>query len=80
MQDLNFEPGVACARRLDAEDELAPFRDAFVVAEPGLIYLDGNSLGRLPRRTAERVPVMVEQEWGRELVRGWSAGWYEAPG
>ena len=44
--DLEF------ARELDAQDELAPFRNRFVIEDPDLIYLDGNSLGRLPKQTA----------------------------
>ncbi len=74
-----FAPDRASAEQLDAADELASFREAFVVAEPDLIYLDGNSLGRLPLAAAERVPQVVRKEWGRQLVRGWNAGWYEAP-
>ena len=79
MEDVTFEPGAAFARRLDAEDELASFREEFVVTEPDLIYVDGNSLGRLPCRTMERVQTVVEDEWGRDLIRGWNAGWFEAP-
>jgi kynureninase len=78
-KQLSFEPTLAFSRRLDAEDELASFRKAFVFAEPGLIYLDGNSLGRLPRRTVKRMQAAVESEWGRDLIRGWNAGWYQAP-
>jgi len=69
----------AFARQLDAQDELASFREAFVIADPDLIYLDGNSLGRLPRRTVERLRVAVEEEWGRDLIRGWNADWFAAP-
>jgi kynureninase len=79
VEELGFEPGLAFARRLDAEDALASFREAFVMADPDLIYVDGNSLGRLPRRTVERVQTVVEVEWGRDLIRGWNAGWYQAP-
>jgi kynureninase len=79
MEGLKFEPGQAFARRLDKEDELAPYRQAFVSAEPDLIYLDGNSLGRLSQRTVERMRTAVELEWGRDLIRGWNAGWWEAP-
>ena len=74
-----FEPGLVFAQQLDAEDDLAHFRKEFVLAEPDLIYLDGNSLGRLPRRTAERLRTAVETEWGHDLIRGWNASWFEAP-
>ena len=79
MEELSFESGPAFARRLDAEDELASFREAFIFADPDLVYLDGNSLGRLAHRTVVRVQKAVEEEWGGELIRGWNAGWYEAP-
>ncbi len=71
--------GIDLARQLDDEDELAAFRDEFVLAEPDSIYMDGNSLGRLPAATARRVQTVVEEEWGRGLIRSWNAGWYEAP-
>lgn len=67
------------AQQLDSQDELAPYRDAFAVKEPNLIYLDGNSLGRLTYRSAERIQRAVEQEWGRDLIRSWNADWFEAP-
>ena len=38
-----------------------------------------NSLGRLPQKTAERLGAAVANEWGRDLIRGWNAGWYDAP-
>jgi kynureninase len=80
VKDTVFDRGPELARRLDAEDALASFRTAFVSAQPDLIYLDGNSLGRLPRQTAERLRVVVEREWGHDLIRGWNAGWMQAPG
>jgi kynureninase len=82
VQDVNeasFGLDLASARQLDAKDELAPFRGAFIQTDPDLIYLDGNSLGRLPRRTAERLQTVVEKEWGGDLIQGWNAGWYQAP-
>jgi kynureninase len=66
------------AERLDREDPLRAFRGQFVIDEPDLIYLDGNSLGRLPRRTAERLREVTEHEWGRRLIRGWNEGWFTA--
>jgi kynureninase len=60
---------------LDAADLLSPLRDEFALPE-GLIYLDGNSLGALPKRTAERIRQTVEGEWGQGLIRSWNdAGW-----
>ncbi|MBP8948829.1 MAG: kynureninase [Candidatus Promineofilum sp.] len=70
---------LADARALDAADPLSAFRERFVSADPALIYLDGNSLGRLPRATAGRLATVVEEEWGERLVRGWGEGWFEAP-
>ena len=54
-------------------------REFFYLPE-GIIYLDGNSLGPLPRGTAERVEHVIKFEWGNELIRAWnSAGWYAQP-
>lgn len=64
---------------LDASDPLAPYRDEFVLPD-GVIYLDGNSLGALPVRTAAHVQRVVTEEWGQGLIRSWNdAGWFEAP-
>ncbi len=63
---------------LDAADPLASFRDRFAPAEPGLIYLDGNSLGRPTKAAIERVGV-VAQAWSTRLIRGWEEGWLELP-
>jgi kynureninase len=67
------------AERLDREDPLAAFRNRFVIDDPELIYLDGNSLGRLPRRSLERLGKVVEQEWGRRLIRAWNERWIDLP-
>ncbi len=65
--------------RWDAEDPLRDHRDRFDLP-PGILYLDGNSLGALPKGTAERVRRTVEEEWGRDLIRSWnSAGWIDLP-
>ncbi|HEY2318620.1 MAG TPA: kynureninase [Solirubrobacteraceae bacterium] len=64
---------------LDDADELRAFHDRFVVAGDGLIYLDGNSLGRLPREAARRVAQVIETQWGERLIRAWSEGWMELP-
>jgi len=67
------------ALALDAADPLAPLRAQFSLP-PGVIYLDGNSLGVLPRQTAARVQQVVTEEWGQGLIRSWnSAGWIDLP-
>ncbi|HQQ76347.1 MAG TPA: kynureninase [Thermoanaerobaculia bacterium] len=63
----------------DREDPLARFRAEFVVADEGLVYLDGNSLGRLPKKTEALVAKAVREEWGGRLIRGWNEGWVDAP-
>lgn len=72
--------GAARARELDAADPLTAFRERFVVDDPDLIYLDGNSLGRLPRATMGRLEQVVREEWGDRLVRGWGEGWFDGAG
>jgi kynureninase len=67
----------ARAERLDAADPLAHFREHFVIDDPDLLYLDGNSLGRLPIATRDRLRAAVDQ-WGSELVSGWHE-WIELP-
>jgi kynureninase len=59
------------AEELDHRDSLRHFQARFVEHEPALVYLDGNSLGRLPKATAKRLARVIGEEWGRELVRGW---------
>lgn len=79
MRQSEFNPDLTNARWLDSQDELAPFRERFVDAEPDMIYLDGNSLGRLPKETVERLQWVIEREWGERLIRSWNEGWYELP-
>ena len=68
----------ARAEALDAADALASFRDRFVVSDPGLIYLDGNSLGRLPKATPARLREVLDEEWGGGLIRSWEQ-WIDLP-
>ncbi|MDS1140420.1 kynureninase [Pusillimonas sp. SM2304] len=64
---------------LDAQDPLRALREQFVLDEDD-IYLDGNSLGALPRATTARVRQTIEQEWGAGLIRSWNtAGWIDLP-
>ena len=70
---------LAEARAADAADPLRPLRDRFHLPE-GLIYLDGNSLGPLPRAAVARQRAVVEEEWGEELIRSWnSRDWIGMP-
>ena len=71
--DINF------ANELDEKDDLAAFRNEFVIADTNLIYLDGNSLGRLPRRTVDFMKNAIENEWGDRLIRIWNDGWVNSP-
>jgi kynureninase len=65
------------AERLDAADPIAAFRERFVIDDPDTIYLDGNSLGRLPLATRQRLRDTVDQ-WGSELVTAWHE-WIDLP-
>ncbi|MET0234976.1 MAG: kynureninase [Kibdelosporangium sp.] len=69
-------------RALDAADELAVFRDRFLpIEDPGVVaYLDGNSLGRPPRATLDRLGHLVTQEWGTRMIRSWEERWLDMPG
>ncbi|CAB4536208.1 MAG: aminotransferase class V-fold PLP-dependent enzyme [Actinobacteria bacterium] len=60
------------ALELDRNDPLAHFRSRFVITDPDMCYLDGNSLGRLPHSTIIAINEYMTQEWGREVVTGWS--------
>ena len=65
------------ARALDAADPLAFTRERFALPD-GIIYLDGNSLGALPKASAARVAQTIENEWGRDLIASWNEhGWIE---
>ena len=67
-----------CLER-DHSDPLRTLRTLFVLPE-GVVYLDGNSLGAMPRGAVERAQEVVAQEWGQGLIRSWnSAGWFELP-
>ncbi|MEN9748124.1 MAG: hypothetical protein RLZZ603_816 [Actinomycetota bacterium] len=60
------------ALAMDAADPLAKFREQFVISDPDCCYLDGNSLGRLPKATVTSVNSFLTEEWGPQLVDGWS--------
>lgn len=62
---------------LDEDDALAGHRARYVSTDPDLIYLDGNSLGRLPVETVEHVGNIVSDQWGDRLIRSWNEGWWD---
>ena len=69
----------ARAAAFDAADPLAPLRDAFHVPD-GVVYLDGNSLGLMPKTVPARLGEVVAREWGEGLIRSWTAaGWFDMP-
>lgn len=75
-----FSPEIAAlAADLDRRDPLASFRERFVVDDPDLVYLDGNSLGRLPRATVDHLAQLTRHEWGHRLIRSWNEGWIDLP-
>lgn len=79
LNGMTAFPTLDEARALDAADPLRHRRADFVLPE-GLIYLDGNSLGALPRRTASVVADLVTRQWGEDLIASWNThGWIEAP-
>ena len=67
------------ASALDAADPLRGFRDAFVGSESSLVYFDGNSLGRPPRASVERLSRFASEQWGGRLIRGWDESWMTLP-
>ncbi len=69
----------AYAEQLDATDALASYRGRFEIPDDSVIYLDGNSLGRLPAATADRVAQVVHGQWGDRLIRSWGEGWMDLP-
>ncbi len=68
------------AHALDEADPLRAYRDEFLPAGSDVVaYLDGNSLGRPARATAERMDEFIREQWGRRLIRGWTDGWLDWP-
>ena len=72
------------ARELDTADPIAHYRERFDLPG-GVVYLDGNSLGALPKATRERLAQVVDAEWGRDLIRSWNptdngGDWIALPG
>lgn len=76
---MTTAPSLHDCERLDTQDPLRSLRDSFDLP-PNVIYLDGNSLGVLPRATPDRIAKAVREEWGRDLITSWNtAGWFHLP-
>ena len=60
------------AQDLDAKDSLAKYKNEFVITNPEISYLDGNSLSRLPKKTITAINSFLTDEWGAQVVEGWS--------
>lgn len=67
------------AATLDRTDPLAAFRDRFVITDPEVAYLDGNSLGRMPIQAEKALKDAIDHQWGDRLIRSWGEGWYDLP-
>ena len=67
------------ASGLDSADGLARYRSLFAGADTPLVYFDGNSLGRPPHATAERLGRFVTEQWGGRLIRAWDETWMDLP-
>ena len=76
---MNFSTARDFALQLDAQDKLASFKEAFVIPDPSLVYFDGNSLGMMPKVAQEKSRQIVDEQWGKDLIRGWNKGWWDAP-
>ncbi|MCF8346601.1 MAG: kynureninase [Bacteroidales bacterium] len=61
---------------LDRQDELSAYRSKFISGKEKLIYLDGNSLGKLPAESKAVLERSINDEWGERLIRSWNEGWY----
>ena len=71
-----FKDGKEFASQLDRQDNLRNFRKKFFFND-NRIYLDGNSLGRLPLETKKQLQTVIENQWGIKLIESWNRHWYE---
>jgi len=76
---MNFDTSKSFAKRLDNNDPLKEFRNRFFIEDENIIYLDGNSLGRLPLKTKHLINDITERQWGSHLIESWNKHWYEKP-
>ncbi len=77
---MNYDSYLRTAKEQDKSDQLASFRNRFFHNEENIIYLDGNSLGRMPRKAVKTVSNMMQEQWGERLIRSWNEHWMGLPG
>jgi kynureninase len=77
--DHQWSELASLASVLDAQDPLGAYKPQFYRADPQEIYLDGNSLGRLPLESQRRLDEIIQSQWGEGLIRSWGECWYDAP-
>lgn len=75
--EFSFSDGLKFALAADANDVLAGFKDKFFDSGEELIYLDGNSLGKMPARTTELLDEVTQKQWGSQLIRSWNSDWLD---
>ncbi|MCP4360600.1 MAG: kynureninase [Chloroflexi bacterium] len=76
---MQFRPDSQFPIELDQQDLLAHFRKRFIISDPDLIYMDGNSLGRLLKTSINLTQDLVQNQWGNRLIRGWNDDWMALP-
>ncbi len=74
---MEHDTSLERARELDRRDSLNRFRDRFLIDDPELIYLDGNSLGRVPKDAIALMERLIRHQWGNRLIRAWNDEWME---
>ncbi len=72
---MEFDTSLERARQLDRRDSLNRYRDRFLIDDPDLIYLDGNSLGRVPKDAIALMDRLIRHQWGNRLIRAWNDEW-----
>lgn len=77
---MKFNATKDFASQLDKNDPLKKFRNRFFIADENTVYLDGNSLGRLPLKTKSLLSKVVENQWGTDLIESWNKSWYNKSG
>jgi kynureninase len=79
MHQPKFDISTDYAHQLDLQDPLAAYRQRFICVDPELLYMDGNSLGRLSVESLEAAQEVVKDQWGSGLIRSWGTNWFDAP-